>query len=106
MKNLTTGHIIGATYFSRYWRETYTVLSANQHGFVTVEWHGDAQISNAHAAGHDMRRTTTHITGVGDDKLISCPHFVQNAVRVGFKLAWKCEDCDNIEVTTRDLREE
>lgn len=57
--NKDTGHVIGATYRSNYWREVYTVKCAHSDGSVTVRW----------ADGHE----TTHRTNVGRDTLLSMP---------------------------------
>jgi hypothetical protein len=55
-----TGHIIGATYLSRYWKQRYRVLreettSIGSRG-ITVKW--------------EDGRFTTHSTHVGDDRLL------------------------------------
>ena len=56
-----TGHVIGATYMSRYWRKTYTVeavgdsLGGTANG-VRVLWQDG--------------RVTVHCTHVGDDLLV------------------------------------
>jgi hypothetical protein len=55
-----TGHIVGATYFSTYWQERYTVLREDMTYIgtpgITVEW--------------EDGRHTTHCTHVGNDLII------------------------------------
>ena len=33
-----TGHEVGKTYHSHYWRQTYKVLAAHEGGSITVQW--------------------------------------------------------------------
>lgn len=58
---------VGSTVFNNYWQETYTVMSHNDDGSITVKWHGDARVSNP-----SPPRETTHRTPLDDrDKIIS-----------------------------------
>ena len=54
----TTGHILGCTYRSAYWREIYTVRALHEDGSVTVYWHGE-------------QRETRHGTPAGRDQVVS-----------------------------------
>jgi hypothetical protein len=56
--------VLGATYVSSYWKETYTVEKIHDNGMVTVRWHGDGP------SGGGERRTT-HCTHVGDAKRVA-----------------------------------
>jgi len=66
MVKAQTGHIIGATYFSTYWRKHYqvigvaSVLNGTDNG-VQVLW--------------EDGRTTYHCTHVGDSKLVKEPQY-------------------------------
>lgn len=55
-----TGHVIGATYFSTYWKKRYTVLREEITVIgalgIRVKW--------------DDGRCTTHCTDVGDDPIV------------------------------------
>lgn len=51
-----TGHELGVTYRSRYWRMNYRVMCLHANGFVTVKW----------ADGHH----TTHITALDGDQKV------------------------------------
>lgn len=60
---------VGATVYSGYWREHYTVLSHNENGTVTIRWHGDG-------GGNEPRpeREGTHRTPLAhDDRIVSMP---------------------------------
>lgn len=62
MRETKTGHVVGRTYYSTYWREAYTVRAVRPDSVfgeaVTVYWHA-------------QRRETTHCTPRGDDKELS-----------------------------------
>jgi len=62
MQATKTGHIVGKTYRSAYWRETYTVRAVRPDRvfgeMVTVYW-------------HDQRRETTHCTPRGNDREVT-----------------------------------
>lgn len=56
---------VGDVWRSHYWDEHYTVLSLNDDGSVTVEWHGNTRTGSG-------RRTTTHATPIDrGDQLIT-----------------------------------
>jgi hypothetical protein len=61
-----TGHIIGATYMSKYWRQEYQVMciadSLGKSDGVKVLW--------------EDGRTTTHCTHVGQDPIIKEPQYL------------------------------
>jgi len=61
-----TGHIEGCSYFSAYWRESYTATQLHDDGSVTVVWHGDNQ-----CGARQPVRSTRHMTPVGHDKQTS-----------------------------------
>lgn len=60
-----TGHVIGATYRSTYWRQNYQVVCEQMtiigSSGVMVLW--------------DDGRTTTHSTHVGDDPMVKEPQY-------------------------------
>jgi hypothetical protein len=60
-----TGHIVGATYMSKYWRQTYQVVCEQMtiigSSGVMVLWQDG--------------KTTTHSTHVGNDPIIKYPQY-------------------------------
>lgn len=51
------GYIAGATYYSYYFQEHYTVLSCNPDGTVTTQTHGDGRWSNPQPPAIHTHRT-------------------------------------------------
>ncbi|HTZ63504.1 MAG TPA: hypothetical protein VMB51_05315 [Solirubrobacteraceae bacterium] len=55
---------VGALVYCAYWQEHYTVVSHNDDGTVTVDWHGDARTHES------APRRTTHRTPLDPDDVV------------------------------------
>lgn len=54
-----TGHIVGHTYYSKYWRAPYRITGTNEHGDVHTVWAKNHQ--------NGLVKESTHSTARGDD---------------------------------------